>query len=84
MVTVHRAFGFRFVIFTNDHEPAHVHVFGQGGEAKVNLLTPDGLVWVVGMSRADIRRIIEEVRSQQDMLLTEWRRIHEHSGANDK
>jgi uncharacterized protein DUF2442/uncharacterized protein DUF4160 len=31
MVTVHRAYGFRFVIFANDHSPPHVHVFGQGG-----------------------------------------------------
>jgi hypothetical protein len=76
MVTVHRAFGFRFVIFTNDHEPAHVHVFGQGGEAKVDLLSPDGVIWVVGISRADSKRIIEEVRSQPDFLLSEWRRIH--------
>jgi hypothetical protein len=34
MVTVLRAEGLRVVIFTNDHEPAHVHVFG-GGEAKI-------------------------------------------------
>ena len=84
MVTVHRAFGFRFVIFTNDHEPAHVHVFGQGGEVKINLLFPEGLVWVVGISRADVRRIIEEVQNQRDVLLNEWRRIHEHSGTNDQ
>lgn len=36
MVTVLRAEGFRIVIFTNDHEPAHVHVFGDG-EAKIDL-----------------------------------------------
>jgi hypothetical protein len=28
MVTVYRAHGLRVVIFTDDHEPAHVHVFG--------------------------------------------------------
>jgi len=36
MVTVHRAFGYRFVIYTNDHEPAHVHVVGKGCEAKIS------------------------------------------------
>jgi uncharacterized protein DUF4160 len=41
MVTAHRAFGFRFVIFANDHGPPHVHVFGQGGEAKIVLEGPD-------------------------------------------
>jgi hypothetical protein len=28
MVTIHRAYGLHIVIFTDDHEPAHVHVFG--------------------------------------------------------
>ena len=37
MVTVHHAFGFRFVMFVNDHDPPHAHVFGQGGEAKIDL-----------------------------------------------
>jgi len=52
MVTVHRAYGFRFVIFSNDHSPAHVHVCGQGGEAKIVLAGPGGirLDWVTGIS----------------------------------
>ena len=58
MVTVLRAHGLRVVIFTNDHEPAHVHVFGDG-EAKINLLGPGGtpaLIWADGMSRSEVRR----------------------------
>ncbi len=54
MVVIHRAFGFRIVIYTSDHEPAHVHVTGPG-QAKVDLIGPDGrprLVWVVGIKRA--------------------------------
>jgi hypothetical protein len=51
MVTVHRAYGFRFVIFPNDHSPPHVHVFGQGGEATIVLEGPGGieLDWAVGV-----------------------------------
>jgi hypothetical protein len=30
MPTIHRQYGLRFAIFTNDHEPPHVHVFGDG------------------------------------------------------
>ena len=47
MVTIHRAYGLRIIVFTDDHEPAHVHVFGDG-QAKVNLIGTDGapvLVW---------------------------------------
>ena len=78
MVTVHRAFGYRFVIFLNDHSPPHVHVVGHGGEAKITLAGPEGfrLDWVVDISRADLRRIMAEAQRQHDHLLAEWRRIH--------
>ena len=79
MVTVHRAHGFRFVIFVNDHSPPHVHVFGQGGEAKIVLEGPGGikLDWVVGISRGDVRRAMQEVQRERERLIAMWRRIHE-------
>lgn len=79
MATVHRAYGYRFVIFVNDHGPPHVHVVGAGGEAKIILSSPEGpeLEWVVGISRADLRRILEEARRERFRLLAAWRRIHE-------
>jgi hypothetical protein len=78
MVTVHRAHGFRFVIFTNDHSPPHVHVFGADGAAKITLDGPQApeLDWVVGIGRADVRRIMQEAWQQHVYLLAEWRRIH--------
>ena len=71
MVTVLRAQGLRFIIFSNDHEPAHVHVFGDG-EAKINLLGADGMpatVWADAMSRGDIRRALRITSEQQAILL---------------
>ncbi|PZR07749.1 MAG: DUF4160 domain-containing protein, partial [Azospirillum brasilense] len=50
MVTVLRVHGLRVVIYANDHDPAHVHVFGDG-EAKINLIGRGGLpelVWAEG------------------------------------
>jgi hypothetical protein len=58
MVTVHRASGMRVVIYVDDHEPAHVHVIGDG-ETKIELSEPGDaprLVWNKGMKRADVRR----------------------------
>jgi hypothetical protein len=78
MVTVHRAMGYRFVIFTDDHSPPHVHVFGHGGEAKIDLL-PNGhieLVWASAISRADLRKLLAEATGHHTSLLTAWRRIH--------
>jgi len=78
VVVVHRAYGFRFVIYTLDHQPAHVHVTGPG-QAKVNLLGPDGrpeLVYSVGIKRPDLRRLMAEVIARRESFLQEWERIH--------
>ena len=78
MVTVHRAFGFRFVMFANDHSPPHVHVFGHGGEAKIVLESPEGvkLEWVVGIARSDVRKIVSEAKRERIQLMEMWSRIH--------
>ena len=78
MVTVHRAQGLRVVIFTNDHAPAHVHVFSDG-QAKINLLGPDGLpalVWAEGMSRSEVRRAMAVVTTEHQRLLERWRELY--------
>ena len=41
MVVLHRAHGYRFVIYIQDLESAHVHITG-AGQAKINLLGPGG------------------------------------------
>ncbi|HEV2303469.1 MAG TPA: DUF4160 domain-containing protein [Stellaceae bacterium] len=42
MPTVVRFHGWRVVVYPNDHRPAHVHVFGGGGEAVFILNCPQG------------------------------------------
>jgi len=78
MVTVYRESGLRVVIYLNDHEPAHVHVIGDG-EAKINLRGADGapeLIWVQGMRFVEARRAMQIVTEQQHMLLQRWSEIH--------
>ena len=78
MITILQVSGLRFIIFANDHEPAHVHVFGDG-EAKINLLGPQGqpvLVWVDGMKRSDVRRAMRAAHEWRDMLMARWNQIH--------
>ena len=78
MVTVLRAYGLRVVIFANDHQPAHVHVFGDG-EVKISLRgagrAPE-LVWADAMSRGEVRRALRIVAEQQAFLLARWEEIH--------
>ena len=78
MVVIHRAHGLRFVIFTMDHEPAHIHVFGDG-EMKVNIAGTEGLpeiVWSIGMKTRERRLAMDTVRERQAEFLARWREIH--------
>ncbi len=78
MVVVHRALGFRFVIYTLDHEPAHVHITG-AGQAKINLLGADGrpeMVQSIGIKRTDMRRLMAEAIEYQAHFFAEWEKIH--------
>ena len=78
-MTIHRDGGFRWLaIFKDDHEPAHVHLSGDG-EAKVNLIGLDGrpaLVWNVGMSKGDLRRAQRIVADRQAVFVAHWGDIH--------
>ncbi len=78
MVVIHRAHGFRFVIYTADHQPAHIHITGPG-QAKINLTGHDGspeAVYFIGIGRPDQRRLMAEVVKRRDEFLAEWERIH--------
>ena len=78
MVTVFRAHGLRVIIFVDDHQPAHVHVFGDG-QAKINLLGADSapeLIWAAGMNSSEVRRAMRIVVEQQVLLLSRWEDIH--------
>jgi len=73
-----RAHGLRVIIFNDDHEPAHVHVFGDG-QAKINLIGADGsptLIWAEDMKATDLQRAVQLVRDHQELFLAKWREIH--------
>ena len=78
MVVIHREAGLRFVIFVNDHEPAHVHVFGDG-EAQIDLGSARGeprLISFVGLSDSDVRRAMRIVGERRLEFLTRWKALH--------
>ena len=80
MPTIHRSRGLRFVIYTDDHKPAHVHAIGPDGEAKIALGGAGGaptLVWIAGAWRnPDVRRALAEGAREQPRMLAAWHRLH--------
>jgi Domain of unknown function (DUF4160) len=73
-------------IYTNDHIPAHVHVFkGKKNDAnqmeiKINIgseVQPPSLVSANDkMKKKDLIAAIKLVANNQEMLLSKWREIH--------
>jgi hypothetical protein len=78
MVTVHREAGLRFIIFKDDHEPAHVHVVGDG-KAKIIIVGAGGtpeLDYNDGFKAGDLRKAMRIVAEQQAMLMERWKEHH--------
>ena len=78
MATIHREAGLRFIIFVDDHEPAHVHVVGDG-HAKINLAGTDGAPELVsndGFKAGELRKALRIVTEQQAAMLAKWNEIH--------
>ena len=78
MGTVFRAFGMRFMIFPNDHSPPHLHVYGQGGQAKFNLIEGGApqLVSATGLTTVQLRQAQAAIQLRQDTALRAWRSLH--------
>ena len=67
------------MIRTNDHPPPHVHVLGPEGRAKIHFDCGNGAIDLVshnGVTRADLRRILEQVEAKTELLCKEWSAIH--------
>ena len=63
------------MIRSNDHEPAHVHVFEGEGEAKINL-DPVELKRVWNMKRQVAQKAKTIVSEKREYLLQRWEEIH--------
>lgn len=74
MVTILKQHGMRFVIYTADHEPPHVHVIADG-EARIDI----GSLKVMtqgGLSDRDVRRAVTIIQANHDLFLDAWRKYH--------
>ncbi|HEX6860843.1 MAG TPA: DUF4160 domain-containing protein [Caulobacteraceae bacterium] len=71
--------GLRVVIYPNDHEPAHVHVMGDGNEARFALEGPGGEVTLIenyGFRSRVISTIEAALNRRREDLIGRWREIH--------
>lgn len=71
MPTLFIVFGFRFMFYSNDHEPMHVHVIKDGNEAKFNV-SPVELVSNYGFKRNELSLIESIIEENRDIIVGRW------------
>ena len=73
MPELFRMYGFLFMFFSHEHEPMHVHVIGNEGEAKFSW---NGERFVLEKSRNvkrnDLRRISSVISNNSDIIIKRW------------
>ena len=72
MPTLFIIFGFRFMFYSNDHTPIHIHVIKDGCEAKYNV-EPIELVLNHGFKRHDLSLIESIVLENKEIIIERWR-----------
>ena len=75
MPVVFRYKGFRFFFYSNEgspREPIHVHVIGQGGEAKFWIVPVVSLVTSDGLNAKTLRELEQAVEDNLDLIKETW------------
>lgn len=75
MPTVFSFKNIKFIIYTRDHNPPHVHAKSPKGEAKINIETLD-CFYLRGFSERDLGVIIGFLESKKEILMEKWNEIH--------
>ena len=76
MPTLFKLFGLIFRIYTRDHQPPHVHVISQEGEA---IFIIDQEVTVKdnkGMKPKDVSLAVSILEENKEIILEEWNKLH--------
>lgn len=71
--------GWRVMIYTRDHGPAHVHLVSPEARIKVWLNCPNGPLEPYearGVTKAALRRLLEALEPNLNELCGEWRKVH--------
>ena len=79
MPTILRQNGFSFIVYPNDHRPAHVHVFKAESELILYLgdeTAPPFVRENIRMGKRDERLALIIAGENQEYLLSEWEKIH--------
>ena len=71
MPTLFYLFGFRFMFYSNDHEPIHVHVIKDEHEAKFRV-DPVQLIENNGLKSSELRLAESVIEENKEIIINRW------------
>ncbi len=73
MPEIFRFYGFSFFFYSREHEPLHIHVEGNGGMAKFDLVEDEFVLKTVyNIKSNDLKKIKEVIDYNQDIIIKHW------------
>ena len=71
MPTIFIVFGFRFMYYSNEHFPIHVHVKKGGAVAKF-VLSPVRLIENNGLKPAEVKLVESIIEENEEVIAEHW------------
>lgn len=78
MPTVFIFYGFRFLFYSNDHSPIHIHVVKGEIRAKFSLF-PVSLVENHGLTPKELKMAPKVIEDNQEIIAEHWNRFFNNS-----
>ncbi|MBQ8958279.1 MAG: DUF4160 domain-containing protein [Bacteroidales bacterium] len=78
MPTIFTLFGYRFLFYSNDHAPIHVHVVKGNAKAKFNLF-PVELVDNHGFKSTELKMIESIIEENVETIALHWNMFFNYS-----
>lgn len=71
MPTVFYFFGFKFIFYSNDHQPIHIHVVKDNINAKFSVF-PVELVENNGLKPAELKLVESVIEENKEVIAERW------------
>ena len=72
MPTIFIFFGFRFMFYSNDHEPIHVHVLKDEHEAKYDVMSME-MISNFGFKKQELALIESVIEENKEIIIERWK-----------
>lgn len=82
MPTLFIIFGFRFLFYSNDHEPIHVHVIKDGHEARFQIEPEVILLENKGLKVSELRMAESVIEENREVIIARWQEYFQNKRTN--